>query len=112
MRNVKEWHEEPYVHGAGGLVADNLEQWSENIGIPSNLARKRLFYTYGFEHPLFYNRSSPKLWRHLFSPAFKFGRRVHFALRRKMLQSPIARLPAILLDFINLAEYRGCTPNK
>ncbi len=27
--------------------------------------------------------------------AFKFGRRVHFALRRKMLKPPIARLPAI-----------------
>ncbi len=29
------------------------------------------------------------------SAAFKFGRRVHFALRRKMLKPPIARLPAI-----------------
>ncbi len=28
--------------------------------------------------------------------AFKFGRRVHFALRRKMRKPPIARLPAIL----------------
>ncbi len=27
--------------------------------------------------------------------AFKFGRRVHFALRCKMLNPPIARLPAI-----------------
>ncbi len=27
--------------------------------------------------------------------------RVHLALRRKMLQPPIARLPAIELDFIN-----------
>ncbi len=27
--------------------------------------------------------------------AFKFGRRVHFALRRKMLKPPIAHLPAI-----------------
>ncbi len=26
--------------------------------------------------------------------AFKFGRRVHFALRRKLLKPPIARLPA------------------
>ncbi len=25
---------------------------------------------------------------------FKFGRRVHFVLRRKMLNPPIARLPA------------------
>ncbi len=33
--------------------------------------------------------------------AFKFGRRVHFALRRKMLKPPIARLPAIQMDFIN-----------
>ncbi len=33
--------------------------------------------------------------------AFKFGRRVHFALRRQMLKPPIARLPAILIDFIN-----------
>ncbi len=32
---------------------------------------------------------------------FTFGWRVHFALRRKMLNPPIARLPAILLDFIN-----------
>ncbi len=36
-----------------------------------------------------------------FRAAFKFGRRVHFALRRKMLKSPIARLPAILMYFIN-----------
>ncbi len=36
-----------------------------------------------------------------FRAVFKFGRRVHFALRRKMLKSPIARLPAILLYFIN-----------
>ncbi len=27
--------------------------------------------------------------------------RVHFALRRKMLKPPIARLPAIKMDFIN-----------
>ncbi len=27
--------------------------------------------------------------------AFKCGRRVHFALRRKMLKPPIARFPAI-----------------
>ncbi len=33
--------------------------------------------------------------------AFKFGRRVHFALRRKMLKPPIARLPAIYMDIIN-----------
>ncbi len=33
--------------------------------------------------------------------AFKFARRVHFALRRKMLKPPIARLPAIKLHFIN-----------
>ncbi len=30
--------------------------------------------------------------------AFKFGRRVHFALRRKMLNPPIARLPAIKME--------------
>ncbi len=36
-----------------------------------------------------------------FRAAFKFGRRVHFALRRKMLKSPIARLPAIFMYFIN-----------
>ncbi len=29
------------------------------------------------------------------------GTRVHFALRLEMLKSPIARLPAIFLDFIN-----------
>ncbi len=33
--------------------------------------------------------------------AFKFGRRMHFALRLKMLKPPIARLPVIKLDFIN-----------
>ncbi len=38
----------------------------------------------------------------LFHAAFKYGRGVHFALRRKMLKQPIARLPADLLDFINL----------
>ncbi len=37
----------------------------------------------------------------LLHAAFKFGRRVHFALRRKMLKSPIARLPAILLYIID-----------
>ncbi len=31
----------------------------------------------------------------LFRAAFKFGRRVHFALRRKMLKPPIVHLPAI-----------------
>ncbi len=31
----------------------------------------------------------------LLRAAFKFGRRVHFALQRKMLKSPIARLPVI-----------------
>ncbi len=36
-----------------------------------------------------------------FRAAFKFGRRVHFSLRRQMLKLPIARLPAILLYFIN-----------
>ncbi len=29
------------------------------------------------------------------------GTRVHFVLRLEMLKSPIARLPAIFLDFIN-----------
>ncbi len=33
-----------------------------------------------------------------FRAAFKIVRRVHFALRRKMLKPPIARLPAIYLD--------------
>ncbi len=33
--------------------------------------------------------------------AFKTGRRVHFAPLRKMLNSPIAHLPAIVLDFTN-----------
>ncbi len=32
---------------------------------------------------------------------FEFDRRVHFARRCKMLKTPIAELPAILLDFIN-----------
>ncbi len=36
-----------------------------------------------------------------FRAAFKFGRRVRFALRRKMLKPRIARLPAILVDFLN-----------
>ncbi len=36
-----------------------------------------------------------------FRLAFKFSRRVHFALRCKMLKSPIARLSAILLELIN-----------
>ncbi len=36
-----------------------------------------------------------------FRAAFKFGQCVHFALRSKMLISSIARLPALLLDFIN-----------
>ncbi len=36
-----------------------------------------------------------------FRAAFKFSRRVHVALRRKMLKPPIARLPAILLDLTN-----------
>ncbi len=31
----------------------------------------------------------------LLHAAFKFGRRVHFALRLKMLNPPIAHLPAI-----------------
>ncbi len=38
---------------------------------------------------------------HFFRAAFKFGRRVHFALRRKMLKLGIARLPAIKLDLTN-----------
>ncbi len=32
--------------------------------------------------------------RHSLRVAFKFGQRVHFELRRKMLKPPIARLPA------------------
>ncbi len=36
-----------------------------------------------------------------FLTAFKCGRRVHFALQRKMLLPPIAHLPEIKLDFIN-----------
>ncbi len=35
------------------------------------------------------------LFTYLFRAAFKFGRRVHFALRSKMLKMTIARLPAI-----------------
>ncbi len=37
----------------------------------------------------------------IFSRGLQIGRRVHFALRRKMLKLPIARLSAIELDFIN-----------
>ncbi len=44
-----------------------------------------------------YHRIQPT---YFFRAAFKFGRRVHFALRRQMLKLPIARLPAILLYFI------------
>ncbi len=34
-------------------------------------------------------------YTHIGVSTFKFGRRVHFALRRKMLKPPIARLPVI-----------------
>ncbi len=41
--------------------------------------------------------------------AFKFGRRVHFALRRKMLKPPIAHLSAIQLDLTNRPSgWTGC----
>ncbi len=55
----------------------------------------------------FWDRSSLNQWlvyvfnMHEIRAAFKFGRRVHFALWRKMLKWPIARLSAMLLDFIN-----------
>ncbi len=49
--------------------------------------------------PTYYD--TPKINVPFFRAAFKFGRRVHFALRCKRLKSPIARLPAILLYFIN-----------
>ncbi len=39
--------------------------------------------------------------------AFQFSRCVHVALWRKMLKSPIARLPAVLLDFINRPSGEG-----
>ncbi len=35
-------------------------------------------------------------FRSILRAAFKFGRRVHFALRRKMRKPPITRVPAIL----------------
>ncbi len=37
----------------------------------------------------------------LMRAAFKFGRRVHFALRRKMRKPPITRVPAILNGLTN-----------
>ncbi len=40
-------------------------------------------------------RWGSKKRKYFFRPAFKFDRRVLFALRRKLLQPPIARLPAI-----------------
>ncbi len=42
--------------------------------------------------------------RHKYKPlraAFKFGRSVHFALRRKMRKPPISRVPAILNGLTN-----------
>ncbi len=109
MRNLTEWHEEPYVHGAGGLVADNLEQWPQNIGIPSYLARTSLFYTWLWTplilQPFYFEAVETANWVNssptFFHAAFKLGRREHFTHRLKMLKSPIARLPAILLDLIN-----------
>ncbi len=43
---------------------------------------------------------------YFFRAAFKFGRRVHFALRRKMPKLPIARLPAILMNCIYEANVK------
>ncbi len=37
---------------------------------------------------------------------FKFGRRVHFALRRKMRKSPITRVPAILNGLTNRPSWK------
>ncbi len=47
------------------------------------------------------NLSQGQICKGKFRAAFKFGRRVHFALRRKMLKLAIAHLPTVLLDFIN-----------
>ncbi len=38
--------------------------------------------------------------------AFKFGRRVHFALRRKMRKPPITRVPAILNGLTNRPSWK------
>ncbi len=39
-----------------------------------------------------------------FRAAFKFGRRVLFALRRKMLKLPIARIQAIKLEIVQVEK--------
>ncbi len=48
---------------------------------------------------LFTNSTSALLFTLLIT--INFGRHVHFALRRIKLKPPIARLPEIVLDFIN-----------
>ncbi len=39
--------------------------------------------------------------QHSLRVAFKFGQSLYFALQRKMIKPPIARLPANELDFLN-----------
>ncbi len=39
--------------------------------------------------------------QHFLRAAFKFGRRVHFALRRKIQNPPITRVPAIFNGLTN-----------
>ncbi len=43
---------------------------------------------------------------YFFCVAFKFGRRVRFALRRKMRKPPITRVSAIYVDFLNRPSWR------
>ncbi len=58
-------------------------------------------------HPSNPKRAVSTVWcrtslqRASFRTALKFGQRVHFTLLRKMLKSPIDRLPVILLGFLN-----------
>ncbi len=55
----------------------------------------RTKFVFTFEFHIVIRRTLKGFPTFFFRAAFKFGRRVHFALRRKMLNPPIARLPAI-----------------
>ncbi len=87
-------------HGESYLTCTSKTSlnWSLDIGTDQMLTRRAVFhdkYQVNCNCVLAWPPNWILVGLVILRAAFKFGRRVNFALRRKMLNPPIARLPAI-----------------
>ncbi len=91
----------PHLNYAMEANSPNLGAYINHVEWVQRLAKRHVPYV-EWLHQLNHASELTSSWPSrcsrviILRAAFKFGRRVHFSLRRKMRKPPITRLPAIL----------------